>query len=138
MLITAALLPALAGCDQSRPVAQVRGKITCRNGSLPKTAIRLVRFQPTADSEAVVRKGASGAINDDGSFEMYTRRPGDGVHLGKYAVTFAFYRGAMDHTSPIPAKYMRASTTPYHVEVTQDIEDLEFQIETLGRISKPR
>ena len=103
--------------------------MTFKNGSLPNTGIRLVRFEPTADTKAAVRKGASGTINDDGSFELYTRRPGDGVHLGKYAVTFAFYKGAMDQRPLIPAKYTRAATTPYQLVVEGDIDDLEFEID---------
>jgi hypothetical protein len=103
-----------------------------KNAELPKSGIRLVRLEPAADTNAVVRKGASGTINDDGTFELYTRKPGDGVHLGKYAVTFAFYKGAMDQASLIPAKYTRAATTPYHVVVEDDIDDLEFEIDPTG------
>src|SRR5687768_14509203 len=88
--------PAFAGCGESNSAAQVRGKVIPKGGPLPAAGIRMVRFEPTADTTAAVRKGASGAINNDGTFEIYTRKPGDGVLLGKYAVTFAFYPGAMD------------------------------------------
>jgi hypothetical protein len=132
LLIAAASVAGLAGCGRSRPVAHVGGKIVIKDESLRNAGVRMVRFEPTVDSNAAVRKGASGIVNDDGSFELYTRRPGDGVHLGKYAVTFAFYRGAMDQRSLIPAKYTSATTTPYQVVVDQDYDDLTFEIEPVG------
>lgn len=122
----------IVGCGKSLPVAQVGGKINLKDSSLKKAGIRMVRLEPTADTNATVRKGASGTIKEDGSFELYTRRPGDGVYLGKYAVTFAFYRGAMDQKSLIPAKYTNAATTPYQVVVDRDCDDLNFEIEPIG------
>ncbi len=116
------------GCSEGKPVAEVRGRVVCTSGELPKTSIRQIRFEPTADSKAVVRKGASGAINDDGTFELYTRRPGDGVHHGEYAVTFAFYKSAMDHASPLSPELASSSTTPYRVTVEDNVDDLEIEI----------
>jgi hypothetical protein len=132
LLVAAACVAGNAGCGESHPVAQVRGKVICTGGTLPAAPIRMVRLQPTSDSGAVIRKGASGSINDDGSFELYTRRPGDGVHAGKYAVTFAFYKGAMDQKSLIPAKYASAATTPLQLEVKDDVDDLVLEIELTG------
>ena len=90
----------------------------------------VVRFDPADDSDAKVRKGASGVINDDGSFELFTRRPGDGVHLGKYVVTFAFFRSATDQRPLIPSKYTRAATSPYQLVVDKDVDDLQFEIDS--------
>jgi hypothetical protein len=103
-----------------------------KDNSLQSAGIRMVRLEPTADTNATVRKGASGTIKEDGSFELYTRRPGDGVYLGKYAVTFAFYRGAMDQRPLIPAKYTSATTTPYQVVIDHNRDDLNFEIEPIG------
>lgn len=137
-LIAAAYLGGMVGCGKSQPVAQVGGKINLKDSSLQNAGIRMVRLEPTADTNATVRKGASGAINEDGSFKLYTRRPGDGVYLGKYAVTFAFYRGAMDQKSLIPAKYTSAATTPYQVVVDHDRDDLKFDIESIGSSASQR
>jgi hypothetical protein len=131
-LITAVYLGVIVGCGRSQPVARVSGKINFKDASLQNAGIRMVRLEPTADTSATIRKGASAPINEDGSFELYTRRPGDGVYLGKYAVTFAFYRGAMDQRSLIPAKYTSAASTPYHVVVDQDVDNLEFEIDQSG------
>lgn len=137
LLIGAACLCGSVGCGEKNPVAQVRGKVVFKDGTIPNAGIRYVRFECAADTNATIRKGASGTINDDGSFELYTRRPGDGVHHGKYAVTFAIFPGAMDQRSLIPAKYTRAKTTPYHIVVEDDIDDLEFEIETGAAKSQP-
>src|SRR5688500_13109993 len=92
LLLGVACLGVLSGCGKSHPMAQVRGKVVFPDGKIPEAGIRMIRFECAADSDAALRKGATGTINDDGSFEVYTRRPGDGVHLGKYDVTFAFCR----------------------------------------------
>jgi hypothetical protein len=131
-------MAAITGCGGSNSTAQVRGKVVSKDGPLPAAGIRMVRFEPTADTTAAIRKGASGAINDDGTFEIYTRRPGDGVIPGKYAVTFAFYPGAMDRRSLIPEKYTKPLTTPHIVVVEDDIENLELEIETQGAVGKSR
>jgi hypothetical protein len=122
----------IAGCGQSLSTAQVRGKVVFKGSSLPKAGIRMVRLEPMADTTAAVRKGASGSINDDGSFEVYTRRPGDGVLLGKYAVTFVFCKGSTDQQSLIPGKYTKAATTPFHLTVEDDTDDLEYELEPIG------
>ncbi len=128
IVVATLLIGSCLGCTDGKPVAEVRGRVVCKNGELPQSSIRQIRFEPTADSRAVVRKGASGAINDDGTFELYTRRPGDGVHHGEYAVTFAFYKSAMNHESPISPELASSSTTPYRVTVNDDVDDLEFEI----------
>jgi len=123
---------AATGCGKGDSVAQVRGKVVFKNGAMPQAGIRFVRFECATDTNATVRKGASGVIEDDGSFELYTRRPGDGVHFGKYAVTFAIHPAAMDRRSLVPAKYTSPSTTPYQVVVDKDIDNLEFEIDQSG------
>ena len=133
-----AILPAIAaiflggifGCGNGHPVAQVSGKVFFKNGAMPPAGVRVVRLEPTADSNAAVRKGASGTISDDGSFEIFTRRPGDGVHYGNYAVTFAFWKSVTDHTSLIAPRYIDAKNTPYHLTVDKDKVGLEYELES--------
>jgi hypothetical protein len=132
LLLAAVCLATIVGCGKAHSTAQVSGKIQLKDSSLQNAGIRMVRLEPTGDTSATIRKGASGTINEDGSFQLYTRRPGDGVYLGKYAVTFAFYRGAMDQRSLIPAKYTSAATTPYQVVVDDDRDDLSFEIEPIA------
>ena len=92
-----------------------------------------MNLEPTVDSPAEIRKAASGQISkEDGSFELYTRKPGDGVFLGKYAVVFAVWKGPMEPVSLIDDKYTNSSTTPYRVTIDQDVDDLVFEIEPLN------
>ena len=122
----------LAGCEQRPATAQVHGKVLYTDGSVPKGGVRVVRFEPADDSMAEVRKAATGQIQSDGSFEMSTRVPGDGVFHGKYAVTFAVWKGPRDPTSLVDEKYTQSATTPYHVTVEDDIDDLKFEIEPIA------
>lgn len=124
----------LVGCSRGPAVADVRGKVLNRDGSVPRGAVRIVRFEPLGDSQAEIRKTASGEINAaDGSFELFTRRPGDGVYLGKYAVTFAVMSDPRNmNSSLIIDKYTSAQTTPYQVDVTGDVDDLKFEIEPIA------
>jgi hypothetical protein len=122
----------LSGCGQGDAVAQVRGKIVFKSGTMPPAGVRMVRLEPAADSPAVIRKGATGSINDDGTFEVYTRRPGDGVYLGKYDVTFTFLKSPTDQEQMLAAKYTLSKTTPYHLTVDRDIDELEFELEAFN------
>lgn len=119
----------VAGCSGRSTTAQVRGRVTFKDGSIPLGEVCVVRFEPTPDSTATIRKAASGEIGRDGSFAMYTRKPGDGVLLGSYAVTFSVWKDRFNPESLIAEKYTSASTTPYKVDVEGDLDDLVFEIE---------
>jgi hypothetical protein len=128
-IFAALCLPGISGCQRGPAVAQVSGKVVYEDGSAPQGGVRVVRFEPAGDSQAEIRKAATGEIQPDGSFEMYTRVPGDGVYLGKYAVTFAIWKGPMDPTSLIPNAYTTAATTPYTLTIDDDKHDLVFEID---------
>jgi hypothetical protein len=122
---------ALAGCNRGPAMSQVRGTVFYKDGTVPKAGVTRLNFEPTAGSTAEVRKGATGTIRSDGSFEMWTRMPGDGVYHGEYAVTFGVLKAVMDAKTLIQEKYTRPDTTPYKVLVDDDIDDLKFEIEPL-------
>jgi hypothetical protein len=44
-------------------------------------------------------------------------------------VTFSVWKTAMDSTSLIDRRFSRATTTPYHITVENDVEDLKFELE---------
>jgi len=127
----ATLLTALVvgGCSGGPKVAQVSGKVTYPDGSIPQGGVRVVQFIPTDDTPAEIRKGASGAIQDDGSFTMATHKPGDGVYHGKYIVTFSVWKAPREPVSLIKEEYTQAGTSPYTVVVDGNKSDLEFEIE---------
>ena len=122
------LLVVLAvGCGGS--TAQVSGHAKFADGSPIKGGVRKVIFEPTVDTTAEVRKAASATIEDDGSFALYTRKAGDGVYKGKYAVTFMVLDNPRDGGLMVPEKYTYGETTPFKVEVTGDRSDLVFELE---------
>jgi hypothetical protein len=123
----------MTGCGFKPAVAHVKGKVIFKNGAMPKTQVRMIRFEPTESSTAKVRRGASSLIEPDGTFELWSKMPGDGIHVGEYDVTFAVQKGPMDPTSLIPAKYSNRATTPYkNVKVDKDADDLSFEIDLSG------
>lgn len=68
----------LAGCGPSGPkLAKVVGKVTYKSAPLKFGS---VIFQPEAG------KAASGIIKPDGTFELFTNKPGDGALIGKHRV----------------------------------------------------
>lgn len=133
LLFTLALVFAAAGCSKGPVMVQVRGKVLNKDGSVPKGGIRVVRFEPTQDSTALVRQVASGQIGDDGTYELFSKRPGDGVNIGKYNVTFTFWKGPHEPGSLVLEKYTASATTPYKdILVDHDQDDLNFQVEPLA------
>ena len=107
------------------------GRVQYSDGTPITGAVRVIRLEPTQDSTATIRKAASGTIAEDGTFELFTRRPGDGVYAGKYAVTFSVLTRALGGTSLIPEQFTRAETTPFELVVDDDKEDLEYSLEKL-------
>jgi hypothetical protein len=127
-----AILAGITGCGKGLGMVHVRGKVTYKDGSAPKGGARAIRFEPAQDTTAEVRKAAAGEIGTDGSFEMFTKRPGDGVIPGKYNVTFTVVKGSHDPVSLIQEKYTVSATTPYKdVTIDRDVDDLKFEIEPI-------
>src|SRR5262249_55033737 len=94
----------LAGCDRGHKMYRVKGHVFYKDGSVPTGGAALVGFVPGKNSTNEIRKGACGPINPDGSFEMYTRKPYDGVFPGEYNVNFAIRRVAIDPTTSVIAE----------------------------------
>jgi hypothetical protein len=130
LLAFVGLVLALTGCG-SRESYDVSGVAKYQDGSPITGAVRIVRLEPAADTTATLRKVASGYLAEDGSFEMFTRKPGDGVVPGKYVVTFTVMDKAMGGKSLIPAKYNNAETSPFELVVDDDKDGLEYKLEKL-------
>jgi hypothetical protein len=132
LLVGLSIVGALVGCNKSPAMVQVRGKVAYHDGSVPHGGVRIVRFEPVQDTAAEKRRTASGNIGDDGSFELFTRMPGDGVIPGTYNVTFTVWKGEHDRVSLIADKYTASATTPFkNVPVEHDVTDLKFEIEPM-------
>jgi hypothetical protein len=128
-LLFGLILLTLAGSGCGRSNAQVSGKAQFSDGSPLTGEVRVIRFEPTADSPAEVRKSAFADIEPDGTFQMMTRQYGDGVIPGKYHVTFTVFKTAMGQESAIPKRYTAAELTPFSIEVSGDVQDLRYELE---------
>ncbi|MEQ8847722.1 hypothetical protein [Botrimarina sp.] len=126
--LAALALAAVTGCGGS-PTAQVSGRVEYADGSPITGAVRTISFRPTDDTFAEQRRAAQGQIAEDGSFEMYTRRPGDGVYKGKYKVTVIVLKDPNLGGLLVPERYAAIDDTPLEIEVTEDRDDLLYQIE---------
>lgn len=134
--LTVCCILAVPGCKRSG-TAQVSGRVTYTDGTVPQGALCVVKFQPAGDSPAKIRKAASGDIQKDGYFEAFTRNPGDGVFLGKYDVTFSVLQDINNSDSTaIDPKYTKAKTTPYHVTIDGNVSDLKFELEHVSAPTK--
>jgi len=135
VLVSLAFCGTLVGCgggpDIDAEFASVSGKVKYDDGSVPQGQIRVIRFDPVADASAPkIRKAASAQISkEDGSFEMYTVRPGDGVILGKYKVVFIIQQSHEDPAPQVAAQFTSAETTPLEVDVQEDLAELEYVIQ---------
>jgi hypothetical protein len=123
-------LPAVAGCG-ARESYEVSGVARYKDGSPITGAVRVIRLEPTQDTTAKILKAAGGTIAPDGSFEMFTRKPGDGVIPGKYAVTFSVLESAMGGKSLIPQKYSSGVDTPFEIVVDEDKTGLTYELDKL-------
>jgi hypothetical protein len=124
-----ASIAATIGCGSSRDTVNVSGAVKYKDGSPITGGVRFIRFEPTDESTATVRKAASSEIATDGTFDLFTRKPGDGVFRGRYAVNFTVMTGATGGKSLIDPKYESPATTPYVVDVTEDMTDLVYELE---------
>jgi hypothetical protein len=137
-LLLAIVLSCLAvssGCDRGPTVVQVKGKVLYTDGTVPKAGVRTVRFEPKSAGPGGIRQAAVGSISSDGSFEMCRRKLGDGVFPGEYAVTFTIWKAPRERVSLIDEKYTNSASTPYHVTIDKDVDDLLFEIEPLPGVS---
>jgi hypothetical protein len=124
-------LALIAGCQQGPDMYQVSGHVHLKNGGVPKAPVRMVRFEPTKDSSAVVRRSAVGHIGEDGSYTLFSRKPGDGVYKGEYKVVFTFCKSPVDTKSMAPSKFWVPDESPYTVTVDKNLDNQDFEVEML-------
>lgn len=134
ILAALVLVAPLAGCGPKGPkLYKVRGTVKYADGSVPEGGVRLIRFEPASFAEGKAVPGTKTAqadIQEDGSFELSTVDPNDGVLPGKYKVTFTIRAGYTDGRSGMDPKYGTAQTTPLEVTVGEDVdEEYNFTLE---------
>jgi hypothetical protein len=116
-------LTALAGCGPRQ--YPVQGKVTLEDGA-PLTK-GMVVFESTDGARM-----ARGMIQSDGSYELSTARPGDGLRPGRYRVLVS----ALDMADvpdeqkalPFDVKYTRFQTSGLEAEVKATTNDIPIQL----------
>lgn len=115
------------GCGPRVTMVPVRGRVTVDGKPLGAGS---VMFQPQAGP------AARGQINADGSFELGTHHPGDGVRAGPAAVrvtSVAAVKAVAGEEAPsgrsmIPMRYADFTTSGITVTVTPGMEPVEIEL----------
>ena len=124
-------LAAVAGCGSS--YYPVRGKVTLEDGAA--LAQGMVVFENAEGTQM-----ARGMVRPDGSYELSTRKPGDGVKPGRYRALVS----ALDLTDvpdeqkrlPFDIKYTRFQTSGLEVEVKAGKNDVPIELSRPARWPK--
>jgi hypothetical protein len=99
------------GCQgNALGLVNVDGTVKCADGTVPAGEVRTIRFEPIEGSTSA--RAATAEIQPDGSFQMMTLKPGDGVVPGEYAVTLVIWKTYRGQEPVLPAAYSRAATSP--------------------------
>jgi hypothetical protein len=125
LLVVAAAF--MAGCGGSEAI-QVTGAVVNADGSPVQCESGKVLFQPTATGENA-GEHATGDVKPDGTFELMTKVPGDGVKPGHYKVVLQLFKSYRDGTLAVPKKYGDPTTTPLEATVDADHTHFEFKVE---------
>lgn len=115
---------AIAGCGGS--LQPVRGKVTLPNGQ--PAANSQVVFDGPIGGKAI---SARGDVQADGSFELSTAQPGDGVPVGKYRVQVnppPIVDAEAAQRLPFNAKFADFSTSGLEFEVKPGGNDFSIQL----------
>jgi hypothetical protein len=127
LLVIAAALT--IGCGGGDGALQVTGKVTNADGSPIQCEGGMVLFQPATIGENASGKHATGGMKSDGTFEMMTRTPGDGMQPGQYKVVLQLWKNYNKQELAVPQKYGDATTTPLEATVDGDHTHFEFKVE---------
>ena len=128
LLSTAALFAAIAvGCGDGRPQrVPVSGKVLIDGAPLTRGALR---FNPAEG------RVATGAIGADGTFELMTYEPGDGVVTGTHAVTVHASEELNDGSVRwfVPKKYHHAATSGLSQTIEGPTNDVVIELTWDGK-----
>jgi hypothetical protein len=134
LAVALVLLPAGAGCGPGLHL--VRGKVTLEDGT-PVTR-GLVVFESTDAASAVT---ARGEIQPDGSYQLSTSKPGDGVPPGRYKVLLnpLDLSDVPDEQKDLPfdIKYLRFETSGLEYDVKAGPNEYVIQVNRPAK-KKPR
>lgn len=128
VVMLSGLVAVTTGCGSGGGNVQVTGTVKNADGTPVAGEVATLAFQPTGTGSDA-GKPASGTIEPDGSFQLMTTRPGDGVAPGSYKVVLQVWKDYRSKTPAVPAEYTEAATTPLTAEVTAEQRHFDFTVE---------
>ena len=131
LLLVSGLLVAIPfvgqGCGSRKPsLVPVSGKVVSKETPFPNAEIVL---HPQFEGPGWM---PIASIQQDGTFKVATRDPGDGALPGKYKVTIT-WKPVIDHNGDgpnvLPPQYASPKTTPLEIDVqSQPANDFTLEI----------
>lgn len=125
----ALLISLTAGCSGDRmDLHPVSGTVKYEDGSVPEGEMSTITFVPV---NAMEGKGASSNVESDGSFQLWTLKPGDGGALaGEYRVTLSITRGYPKIQHLVAREFTDLRDTPLEATVVAGEENhFDFVVE---------
>jgi hypothetical protein len=127
------LLPGAAGCGKG--LYPVHGKVTFEDGK-PFTN-GMVVFESAEGPKPVT---ARGDLQSDGSYQLSTNKPGDGVPAGKYRVLVSprvdISADAPERNLPVDRRYTEFATSGLQFEVKPGPNDFPIQVSRPGKMRR--
>ncbi len=116
IVVCAVAILVLAGCSGGRlKLHEVTGTVKFQDGTVPSGDMSSITFVP---AEPMKGKAASGNIESDGSFELWTLTQGDGGAMaGDYHVTLNVIKGYPQGRPMVAKKYTDLEDTPLNATV---------------------
>ena len=129
IILSAPICLTINGGCSSTGLYSVTGKVTDETGQ---------PIEGLAGSE-IMFEGASsssvGEIQPDGSYRLYTNKPGDGVPPGEYKVYFPRRRIDSEREAPqsIEAKFEKLETSALEAKVEPTSNRFDFHVKRAGK-----
>lgn len=128
--MTLVLVALSTGCSNvGDNMLAVGGVVKYSDGQPVTGEAATIVFHPVRSAESKLSRPASGTIDPDGSFELMTFKPGDGVYPGEYHVVLKAWSNYRKQRSAVPKKYTNETTTPLSATVNQEETIFEFTVE---------
>lgn len=133
MLILATIF--LCGCGPKMPdTIPVSGKVTCGGKEWPNPG--MLYFAPKENSKGLLRRPATAKFAVDGTFEVTSFKPGDGLVQGTYIVTIECWKKTPSMQKPtgisaVPMKYQNQSTSDFIIDVDMTKPSIEINFDLL-------
>ena len=115
------------GCASEPPKFEVRGKVTFRGQPLTDGNVMFV-----AQGSGVT---AVGSIQADGTYQLHSGKPGEGIAPGVYkvAVTPAFHDPTTGTPPKFAARYQDPETSGFQAEVKAEATSFDFDLKDAAR-----